>query len=937
MDILPLLCIVSAAFTGLTKGAGLLPDGRLHRAVGETVMFTTRLTPPETPFRSVNWKFGDKNIITYSGVNNIAPEYEDRITFFLSTGSLELRNLTLNDSGEYSVNITPFGGQQEDGNTRLYVYVPVSNITVTASSTDLVEFNSSVRLSCSSSGSALSFLWLNGSSEVTASDRVQLTDGNSTLTIVNVTRYDQGPFRCHVFNLVSNGTSGPIYFNISYGPENINLTISPSQEYFVEGSNISLSCSADSRPSAHFQWFLNGDLQSDTESELRLMNIQTSQSGNYSCQAFNSKTLRYVTSQPAAISVLKRVANVVVTSNTTDLLEFNSSVSLSCSSSGTFLSFLWLNSSSEVTESDRVQLSDGGSTLTIVSVTRYDQGPFRCHVFNPVSNGTSDPVNLTINYGPENMNLIISPSQEHYVEGSDISLMCSAVSRPSAQFQWFLNGNLLSDTGPELRLMNIQMSQSGNYSCRAFNSKTMRYITSQPAAISVLKRVANVVVTSNTTDLLEFNSSVSLSCASSGLFLSFLWLNSSSEVTESDRVQFTDGGSTLTIVSVTRYDQGPFRCHVFNPVSNGTSDPVNLTINYGPENINLIISPSQEHYVEGSDISLMCSAVSIPSAQFQWFLNGNLLSDTEPELRLMNIQMSQSGNYSCQAFNNKTMRYEKSQPSVVSVVLERISDASITSSTNLTIEGNSVNLTCDAAGSVFTRKWMKGGSDLIPAVNMTLHDNNRVLSFSSLNKQDDGEYSCNVSNPVSNDEASFTMDVYYGPDNVQISGPNEIHSKETLTLTCSAESVPASYTWTLNGKKIHYSAVYTKNNTEPSDSGNYTCEVMNNITKRTSSSAAHGLTVTDGNGGLSAGAIAGIVIACLVILSAVAGGGYYIYKKKKKPKKLFIQNTTTRTGGEGQDNTAYSGNQISVFSIKKMVGQSSWGYQVTHQTTLRSE
>ncbi|XP_074509277.1 cell adhesion molecule CEACAM5-like isoform X6 [Sebastes fasciatus] len=845
MDILPLLCIVSAAFTGLTKGAGLLPDGRLHRAVGETVMFTTRLTPPETPFRSVNWKFGDKNIITYSGVNNIAPEYEDRITFFLSTGSLELRNLTLNDSGEYSVNITPFGGQQEDGNTRLYVYVPVSNITVTASSTDLVEFNSSVRLSCSSSGSALSFLWLNGSSEVTASDRVQLTDGNSTLTIVNVTRYDQGPFRCHVFNLVSNGTSGPIYFNISYGPENINLTISPSQEYFVEGSNISLSCSADSRPSAHFQWFLNGDLQSDTESELRLMNIQTSQSGNYSCQAFNSKTLRYVTSQPAAISVLKRVANVVVTSNTTDLLEFNSSVSLSCSSSGTFLSFLWLNSSSEVTESDRVQLSDGGSTLTIVSVTRYDQGPFRCHVFNPVSNGTSDPVNLTINYGPENMNLIISPSQEHYVEGSDISLMCSAVSRPSAQFQWFLNGNLLSDTGPELRLMNIQMSQSGNYSCRAFNSKTMRYITSQPAAISVLKRVANVVVTSNTTDLLEFNSSVSLSCASSGLFLSFLWLNSSSEVTESDRVQFTDGGSTLTIVSVTRYDQGPFRCHVFNPVSNGTSDPVNLTINYGPENINLIISPSQEHYVEGSDISLMCSAVSIPSAQFQWFLNGNLLSDTEPELRLMNIQMSQSGNYSCQAFNNKTMRYEKSQPSVVSVVLERISDASITSSTNLTIEGNSVNLTCDAAGSVFTRKWMKGGSDLIPAVNMTLHDNNRVLSFSSLNKQDDGEYSCNVSNPVSNDEASFTMDVYYGPDNVQISGPNEIHSKETLTLTCSAESVPASYTWTLNGKKIHYSAVYTKNNTEPSDSGNYTCEVMNNITKRTSSSAAHGLTVTE--------------------------------------------------------------------------------------------
>ncbi|KAK2844801.1 hypothetical protein Q5P01_011460 [Channa striata] len=329
----------------------------------------------------------------------IGPGYEDRISFDRTTGSLELRSLTLSDDGEYRVIITPDGGQQLTGSTRLEILVPVSNVKVTVSNVDLVEFNSSVRLSCSSSGSSLSFLWLNGSSEVTDSDRVQLTDGNTNLTIVTVTRYDQGPFRCHVFNAVSDGTSEPVKLSISLPVSNVKVTVS----------------------------------------------------------------------------------NV-------DLVEFNSSVRLSCSSSGSSLSFLWLNGSSEVTDSDRVQLTDGNTNLTIFTVTRY-QGPFRCQ--------------------------------------------CS----------------MLSNNG-----------------------------TSQPVKLSISLAASNVKVTVSNVDLVEFNSSVRLSFSSSGSSLSFLWLNGSSEVTASDRVQLTDGNTNLTIVNVTRYDQGPFRCKVSNAVSDGTSEPVKLSI-----------------------------------------------------------------------------------------------------------------------------------------------------------------------------------------------------------------------------------------------------------------------------------------------------------------------------------------------------------------------
>ena len=39
-------------------------------------------------------------------------------------------------------------------------------------------------------------------------------------------------------------------------------------------------------------------------------------------------------------------------------------------------------------------------------------------------------------------------------------------------------------------------------------------------------------------------------------------------------------------------------------------------------------------------------------------------------------------------------------------------------------------------------------------------------------------------------------------------------------------------------------------------------------------------TVAEKAGGLSAGAIAGIVIACLLVVGGALGGGFYVYNKK---------------------------------------------------------
>ncbi|MCI4374679.1 hypothetical protein PGIGA_G00009230 [Pangasianodon gigas] len=211
--------------------------------------------------------------------------------------------------------------------------VPASDVTIVPSKTELVEFNSTVSLVCSASGSTLSFIWLNGSSEVTAGERVQLTDSNSSLTITSVIRGDTGPYQCEASNIISKAMSPPLSLTIYYGPENVAVEAAPVSPFYSSGSNLTLTCSAESSPAAEFQWAVNGAELGEMGQELRLSNIQSSQSGNYTCIAHNKQSLRYSTSEPINITVLVGPDNVII--NGPSEVEEGKTVMLSCHTEST--------------------------------------------------------------------------------------------------------------------------------------------------------------------------------------------------------------------------------------------------------------------------------------------------------------------------------------------------------------------------------------------------------------------------------------------------------------------------------------------------------------------------------------------------------------------------------------------------------------------------
>ncbi|KAJ8287729.1 hypothetical protein COCON_G00003880 [Conger conger] len=254
--------------------------------VGENVTFHIS---PLMQLKSGVWSFGSKTLVVWIGLEEQAAD--SRASVNTTTGVLTLRSVTVGDSGLYKLqSLDP----QFLAEASLTVLEPVSNVTVSVSISDPVEFNDTVTLTCSASGSSLYFQWRNVSSDITGSENVELKDDNRTLVIPNILRFDRGPFYCAVFNGISNASSTPQYLKISYGPDGMQFMINGSQKDPIPaGSNLTLSCSAQSSPPAQFQWSLNGKLLNRTSPELELKNVQENHSGNYTCWAHNRITRRY--------------------------------------------------------------------------------------------------------------------------------------------------------------------------------------------------------------------------------------------------------------------------------------------------------------------------------------------------------------------------------------------------------------------------------------------------------------------------------------------------------------------------------------------------------------------------------------------------------------------------------------------------------------------
>lgn len=213
----------------------------------------------------------------------------------------------------------------------------------------------------------------------------------------------------------------------------------------------------------------------------------------------------------------------------------------------------------------------------------------------------------------------------------------------------------------------------------------------------------------------------------------------------------------------------------------------------------------------------------------------------------------------------------------MSVVAGPITGVKVSGPSGLLFAGNSsANLSCGAeAGEVTTVTWKKDGKALSAGGRVLIAADKKSIRIDPLQKDDNGQFVCELSNQVDNQAASFKMVVNCesyqrrrpdgggaggparsfrsshrllsssdGPEKPTVTGQDAVEVNDEVTLTCSASSVPpANFTWRFNGSETSTkTATFVIAKAVFKNTGTYTCEAHNAVTGRTEK-ATHSLSV----------------------------------------------------------------------------------------------
>ncbi|XP_046540045.1 carcinoembryonic antigen-related cell adhesion molecule 1-like isoform X1 [Equus quagga] len=136
-----------------------------------------------------------------------------------STQELFIPNISANDSGSYACLVhNSVTGLNRTTVKTITISEPVAQPSIQASNTTVTEHQDPVVLTCFTNDTGISIQWFFNNQSLQLTERMKLSQDNSTLTIDPIRREDAGDYQCEVSNLVSASKSDLLRLDVKYDP-----------------------------------------------------------------------------------------------------------------------------------------------------------------------------------------------------------------------------------------------------------------------------------------------------------------------------------------------------------------------------------------------------------------------------------------------------------------------------------------------------------------------------------------------------------------------------------------------------------------------------------------------------------------------------------------------------------------------------------------------
>ncbi|XP_068809627.1 hemicentin-1 isoform X4 [Struthio camelus] len=758
----------------------------------------------------------------------------------------------VSDTGRYKCVAANKAGEHER-EFDVTVHVPPT-IKTTGPSERAVVIYKPVTLQCIANGiPSPSITWLKDGQPVnTARRNIRLESSGRILQVVKALLEDAGRYTCVATNAAGEAQQ---YVRLHvHEPPSLEDAGKMLNETVVVNNPVHLECRASGNPLPALTWYKdNRPLTSAASATflnrgqiLQIEGAQISDTGIYKCVAVNTAGTAELfyslqVHVPPSISGSSDMVAVVV----------NHLVRLECEARGIPAPILtWLKDGSPVSSfSDGLQVLSGGRVLALTSVQISDTGKYTCVAVNAAGESQRD-INLRVYVPPDimgeeqNVSVLLS----HAVE-----LLCQSNAVPPPVLTWLKDGRPLlkkpglsiAEDGSVLKIEGAQVQDTGRYTCEATNvaGKTEKnYNVNVWVSPSIYgsEDISQLTVIEG--------SLISLICESSGIPPpSLTWKKKGSPLAAdlSGRVRVLSGGRQLQISIAEKSDAASYTCTASNVAGNAKKE-YSLQVYVRPTILNSGSHPSEVTVTQGNEISLECKVQGIPEPAITWMKDGRpLVGGSDREilhdgrfLLLKSAQVSDTGRYVCVAVNVAGLSDRKYDlnvhvPPSIAGDLQMPDNISI-------VEKNPVSLICEASGIPLPSiTWLKNGWPVTANSSVRILAGGRTLRLTRTSVEDEGRYTCVVTNAAGEARKEFDLSVLVPPG---IVGENKLEDvkvkeKHSVTLTCEVIGNPVpQIAWIKDGQpllegedhKFLSSGRFLQiSNAQVTDTGRYTCIASN--------------------------------------------------------------------------------------------------------------